>query len=148
MMKIRFLNAAVWKINTRPLGMLAARARRNIKTRSGTVNVIFIDDRKMKALNKTYRQKNKPTDVLSFNYKKDKEGRLDLMGEIYISIETARRQAKKNSEPFQSELNKLFVHGILHLHGYDHEKDSDYIKMHALECKILKRELPLYLNKK
>ena len=86
--------------------------------------------------NKAYRKKDKPTDVLSFNYDTGIEGG-GLIGEVYISVDTAKRQAKEYKQTISAELSKLFVHGFLHIHGYDHEKTSDFKKMSAVEDKIL-----------
>lgn len=109
--------------------------------------MIFVNDTYIHALNKQYRHKDKSTDVLSFNYLQAFEaGESSLVGEVYISVETAQRQAKQENVTLKDELSKLFVHGILHIHGHDHEIDEDYKKMYALECKILERDLPLYLD--
>ncbi len=98
--------------------------------RQGIITVIFTDDARIRRLNARFRGKNKATDVLSFNYLPPEAFSLahkeDLLGELYISVETARRQARKFLHPLSVELNKLFVHGFLHLHGYDHEKNEDY----------------------
>ncbi len=73
-----------------------------------------------------FRGKNHPTDVLSFNYN-DK----DLLGEIYISYERARVQARRYSVSYDNEILRLFVHGMLHLIGFDHEKPGEKKKMEA-----------------
>ena len=101
----------------------------------GVLNVVFVNDAHIHSLNKEYRKIDKPTDVLSFNYQDEVGG--ELVGEVYISVETAERQAKEYKHTLSDELHKLFVHGFLHIHGYDHENDEDYAVMSALEEKVL-----------
>jgi probable rRNA maturation factor len=81
------------------------------------VSLNFIDDRLMKKLNRKYRKKNKTTDVLSFNL--NEEG---MLGEVYISIPQAKRQAKEYNCSLDRELVRLTEHGILHLLGYTHKE--------------------------
>lgn len=87
----------------------------------------------MRQLNRTWRGKDKVTDVLSF---KLDEG--PLKGEILLSYEQAARQAKQMNHSTQDELCFLIVHGVLHLWGYDHEDPKDAKKMFPLQEKILK----------
>ena len=148
-MKIQFINQEEWGIELKPLEALARKTEAFIDVYPGTINVVFVNDKYIQALNRQYRQKDQPTDVLSFNYLEGGVSDADaLVGEVYISVETTRRQAEAQKETFADELNKLFVHGLLHIHGYDHELDADYIKMHEKECEILGRDLPLYLEEK
>jgi len=101
-----------------------------------TVNVIFTDDKKIRQLNKSYRGKSRPTDVLSFNVD-DEEGEGAVFGEIYISTETASENAEKFGRTFADEILLLCCHGFLHLLGYDHETDKDFEKMHGREKQYL-----------
>ncbi len=137
-MKVHFLNHREWGIDDRAFRSSILKLKKAIRVREGDFNVVFVNDAYIRRLNKAYRGKDKPTDVLSFNYD---DGAESLAGEIYISVDTAKRQAKVFKHPLQSELNKLFVHGFLHIHGYDHEKDADYKRMHAIECKVLGRDM-------
>lgn len=91
-------------------------------------NLIFCGDKKIKKLNKIYRKKNKPTDVLSFPFEDE-----DLLGEIYISLDTAEKQCKSFETSLREEILRLFVHGLLHLLGYDHKKKKDKEIMEKLE---------------
>lgn len=136
-MQIRFFNHRQWGIDEKAFRPFILKLKKAIHVRKGHFNVVFTDDATIQKLNKTYRKKNKPTDVLSFNYGDDSE----MAGEIYISVPTAHRQAKELGHSFGSELNKLFVHGILHLHGYDHETDQDYKIMHEIECQVLGKDM-------
>ena len=95
----------------------------------------------MKNLNKKFRKKNKSTDVLSFPFysvkelKKNKDKKIYL-GDIAISYQFVKKRSKSSS--FEIEFDKLWLHGYLHLLGYDHIKNSDYFKMKKIEDKILK----------
>jgi probable rRNA maturation factor len=98
----------------------------------GTVNLIFINDKEIQALNRQFRRINKPTDVLAFNidHPNDDES---VFGEVYVSIPTATRQAKQAGSALAEELVRLSCHGLLHLFGYDHVKVRDAAQMQALE---------------
>ena len=104
------------------------------------LNLIFVDDKKIKLVNKIYRRKNKPTDVLSFPYfrssylKSIKENNI-YIGDIAISYEIIKKRSSKNN--FKFEFDKVWIHGLLHLIGYDHIKNKDYFIMERTEKKIL-----------
>jgi len=87
---------------------------------SETISLAFVGKEEIKKLNKKFRKKNKPTDVLSFNLKEK-----GYLGEIIICPEVVRENAEKYEVPFKSELLKVFVHGILHLCGYDHPDEIE-----------------------
>jgi len=103
------------------------------------LTILFTDDKELKDLNHTYRAKNKPTDVLSFTSSGD------YLGDLAISVQTARRQAKEFQVSLQDELIRLIIHGILHLHGFDHVGvgKSEANKMRCLEKKYFKELLSL-----
>ena len=84
--------------------------------------IIFIDDKKMQELNKTYRGIDRTTDVLSFAYEENESKNYEyrLLGEIFVSIPKMEEQAKEYGHSYVRELSFLVVHGILHLLGYDH----------------------------
>jgi probable rRNA maturation factor len=136
-MKIQFINSSKWGIKTKGFGVYIERLKKYIPDPEGVLNVVFVDDDYIHSLNKEYRKKDKPTDVLSFSYIDSAETGDNVIGEIYISVPTAKRQAPEYHNTLQDELNKLFVHGMLHIFGYDHENDADYEKMAGLEGKIL-----------
>jgi probable rRNA maturation factor len=92
------------------------------------VHVILCSDYFIKKLNTRFRKKPYPTDVLSFNYN---DG--GLIGEIYISLERGKIQARRYKVPYASEIERLFVHGMFHLLGFDHEKPGDRKRMEAKE---------------
>ena len=94
----------------------------------------------MKKLNKKFRKKNRPTDVLSFPFSsfhdlKSGKKKKAYLGDIAVSYEIINLRCKKNN--FTTEFDKVWVHGLLHLVGYDHIKNKDYIKMHKVEKRIL-----------
>jgi len=98
-------------------------------------------DKSMQALNQEYRKKDEPTDVIAFaylevtDYKKEK-GDI-IVGDIFISIDTAKRQAKERGAALGKELEVLFVHGLLHLFGFDHKTKKQETKMEKWAKKIL-----------
>jgi len=105
------------------------------------VSVFLTDDKTIQELNKTYRNKDKPTDVLSFPIN-EKVGDWLLLGEIVISVDTAKRQASSLGHSLQEELKRLLVHGFVHLLGYDHELGGEEErKFFALEEYVLKNLL-------
>ena len=93
-------------------------------------NIIFVDSKTIHEINKTYRNIDRVTDVISFALEDNKTIELDhrLLGDIYICIERAEEQAKEYEHSFLRELSFLTIHGLLHLLGYDHmEKDEEEI---------------------
>ncbi len=93
--------------------------------KSYEISIIVTDDLMIQKLNKAKRKKNKPTDVLSFPVsEKDIFLPHRILGEVVISIETAVVQAEKIGHSLKEEFYRLLVHGILHLLGYDHEKND------------------------
>jgi probable rRNA maturation factor len=111
---------------------LIAGAARATRSRPREVSVYFCGDRRMRALNRRYRRKDRPTDVLSFP-----AGGGGLLGDIVISVPYATRQARRRRQPASAELDRLLLHGYLHLLGYDHETDQG--QMDALEARLRRR---------
>jgi probable rRNA maturation factor len=94
-----------------------------------------VADREIHVLNRQYRQKDKPTDVLSFPLADEVQP--SLLGDVVISVETAARQARRRHHSLREEIQILLIHGILHLLGYDHEVSrSEAIRMHRKEREI------------
>ena len=98
------------------------------------VAVTFVDNERIKELNRQFRNKDKSTDVLSFPL--DEE---DSLGDIIISIPKAREQAEEYGHSFERELGFLTVHGFLHLVGYDHETEAEEKEMFARQEQILQQ---------
>jgi len=136
-MNIEFINDKEWGIDKEAFSPIIKRLKGAVDCLEGVLNVVFVNDTYIQALNKSYRKKDTPTDVLSFNYRTD-DVNSKLIGEIYISVDTAKRQAKEYKHTLQDELAKLFVHGFLHIHGYDHETEEGYKIMSGLESNVLR----------
>ena len=102
------------------------------------LNLVFVDDKNIKKINKEYRKKNKTTDVLTFvNSIKNNKNVNEIYCDIFFSAETIKKDAKKNIINFYDHIIHLMIHCFLHVNGYDHKKKTDYIKMKNLEEKIL-----------
>lgn len=89
------------------------------------LSIALVDDDAMQELNATWRDKDRPTDVLAFAQREGEDlGDPDLLGDVVISVPTAERQAAERGHSLEHELRELLVHGILHLLGYDHERSA------------------------
>ena len=101
------------------------------------LSVALVDDATIRQLNSDYRQQDKATDVLAFAMGEGEQlpaiaGEPQLLGDVIISVHTARRQAKKLRRPLLDELTMLLAHGLLHLLGYDHDNDETEREMTQL----------------
>lgn len=96
------------------------------------INLVFTHDRRLRKLNAKYRSKDKATDVLSFNVDAPSLAG-GVFGEVYISCETAKRQAEEYGLSLVQEYLRLTCHGLLHLFGYDHIRSSDKRTMTSRE---------------
>ena len=104
------------------------------------LNLVFVDDKNIKKINKEYRKKNKTTDVLTFvNSIKNNKNINETYCDIFFSAETIKKDAKKNIINFYDHITHLMIHCFLHVNGYDHKKETDFIKMKNLEEKILNK---------
>ena len=104
----------------------------------GEVSILMTDDAEMQALNRQWRQLDKPTDVLSFPADGPEiAGQPRRLGDIAIGFETAFRDAQAMNRPFEAHIAHLLIHGFLHLVGYDHIDPEDAMVMEPLETKIL-----------
>ena len=120
----------------------------NLKNKNYKKNIIFCtlllsNTKVIKKLNSKFRKKNKSTDVLSFPFyneknlkKKIKNKKEIYLGDIIINLNKIR--SKKNIKNFKLEFDKLWIHGLVHLFGYDHKKEKDYRKMIQVEKNYLK----------
>ena len=108
---------------------LLSRTARLTRARAEEVSVLFCGDARMRRLNRDYRGKDRSTDVLAF----PAAGGW-LLGDIVVSVPYAARQARRRGEPASREIDRLLVHGFLHLLGYDHETDRG--EMEALESRV------------
>ena len=107
----------------------------NNKENQYEISLLITNDETIHLLNKEYRQKDKPTDVLSFPMEDEV-----MLGDIVISLDTAKNQAQEREIGLEREIAFLFIHGLLHLLGYDHETSvEDEKEMFALQEEILKK---------
>jgi probable rRNA maturation factor len=131
-----------------PLRAFLGRVRDELGLGEAGVTICFVNDAEIAQLNKTFRKKKGPTDVLSFpggarrrpvsmrrSSVRRKAG--EYLGDIAISPATARRYAKKHGRKLPRELRVLILHGVLHLLGYDHETDRG--EMERIERRLRKR---------
>jgi len=125
-------------IHERALTLFATKAKRAVGAR-GELSIRITSSAEMRALNRRFRRKNKPTDVLSFPAETPR-----LAGDIAISAEIAAANADALGHSVDTELKILILHGLLHLVGYDHETDAG--EMQAKEAKLRRRlKLPVGL---
>jgi probable rRNA maturation factor len=111
------------------------------------VSISFVDNERIRIINRDYRGKDQPTDVISFALEEKGEGEIEivgadippLLGDIIISIPKAKEQAKEYGHSFMRELGFLAVHGFLHLLGYDHKTEEEEKVMFSKQKDILER---------
>lgn len=118
-----------------------AAATATASTSGGELAIVLTDDSAMRALNRRWRGKDRPTNVLSFPAmaQRRERGAPRLLGDIVIAFETTAREAAAEHKPFLHHLAHLAVHGYLHLLGYDHDADKAAVAMEGLETKVLAR---------
>jgi probable rRNA maturation factor len=112
----------------------AARAQLAALRLSGELSLTLVSDRRMRALNRKWRGKDRPTDVISF----PQHGA--ALGDVVISLDTARRQAREGRWTLAAELRRLLAHGLLHCLGYDHGTPPQARRMAAAERRLLGRD--------
>jgi len=104
-----------------------------------TLTLLLSNNRSIKKLNKNFRNKNKSTDILSFPFtKKTLISKKTYIGDIIISYNFMNKPRSQNIKNFKDKVIKTFIHGFLHLLGFDHAKDKDYKRMLSEEEKIYK----------
>lgn len=119
---------------------------------STEMSVTFVDNKEIQEINREFRHKDMPTDVISFAIEDEVEGEPDIifpdgeaidlpqdLGDIFISIDRAREQAEEYGHTYERELGFLAVHGFLHLNGFDHMTPEDEEEMFSLQRKILEQ---------
>lgn len=140
-------------VEVRSAGPLAARGHLRSLRRSGErflaalaledveLSVLLTDDPGIQALNRSWRRRNTPTDVLSFPAGPPPPGHTGPrhLGDVILSLDTARRQARLHRRTLAQELDLYLAHGLLHLLGHDHQRRGDAERMAALEGRLLGR---------
>jgi probable rRNA maturation factor len=137
------------KNNQKKQKLAATKLKAQLTKLLGTLNlpeaelsVLFVGDRAMRTLNQQYRGKDRTTDVLSFALQEGRFNKVqpNMLGDIVISVPTAGQQAVDAGLTLQQELERLLVHGLLHLVGYDHERGAAHARsMQTKERSLLKR---------
>jgi probable rRNA maturation factor len=123
--------------STVELRKIAAAILMALKQNRAELSVALVGDKEMRRLNAKYRNKHTTTDVLAFPVEDQPSSVSILLGDVIISVEQARRQAKETKTTLKSEMVTLLIHGILHLLGYDHEPSKRQAKiMSGLERKL------------
>jgi probable rRNA maturation factor len=106
------------------------------------LSVLLVSDREIHRLNRDWRGKDRPTDVLSFSQQEgDGPAPVGLLGDVVISVDTARRQAGERGVSLADESERLLIHGVLHLLGYDHERSSAEARRMQRRERLLARRL-------
>jgi len=113
---------------------------KKFKKKSIHFTLLLSGEKEIKDLNRKFRKKNRPTDVLSFPFYKKKEMQQKLINEkeIYLGdiiINLNKIKDKKKSKNFKTEFNNLWIHGLVHLFGHDHKKEKDFLAMKKIEKK-------------
>ena len=127
-------------IDTEELDKVIKFACKKMKVNNPVLNIVIVDNKRIKEINKLYRNKDDVTDVISFAFEEVEDFKYDnvrFLGEIYISYERCVTQAAEYGHSIKREFCYLAVHGLLHLLGYDHIKEEDKKIMRALEEEIL-----------
>jgi probable rRNA maturation factor len=125
-MTVDINNLSKDKFNLTRIKLIVEAFSRKYKLR-GDISIAFIGDKRMREINKAYRGFDKTTDVLSF----------EDLNEVIINIKQIKRQAKEFKKTFQSELDFILVHGLLHLVGFRDDSEKDRLKMISLGDKFL-----------
>ena len=102
------------------------------------VTLLLSNNKNIKKLNKKFRNKNKHTDILSFPFNQKKKLKEDYLGDIIIRYNYINKPKNLNTHDFKEKVTKIFIHGFLHLLGFDHIKKKDFLKMFGEEEKIFK----------
>ncbi|MBN1585295.1 rRNA maturation RNase YbeY [Candidatus Uhrbacteria bacterium] len=105
--------------------------------KTATVSLSLVNDREIRRINRKWRGVDRPTDVLSFSYPRIGSGQVPKSGDVVISLETVRRQAKTNLRTVREELALMIVHGCLHLLGFDHDTAARENRMFRIQQDML-----------
>ncbi len=106
------------------------------KSQQGVINLIVIESEEMAQMNKQFRGKEGPTDILTFSYYSPELTPSDIAGEIYLCLEKIKLYAEEAGKTYKEQLEYIIIHGLTHLMGYDHETDEDWQGMEKVEKKL------------
>jgi probable rRNA maturation factor len=114
-------------ISKERIGQVACAVLRAEKVRDAMLSITFVSNAAMQALNKRHLQRNRPTDVIAFGFRRTAKN-APVVGDIYIAPAVARESAAANGVTVREELVRLIVHGTLHVLGYDHPESDARMK--------------------
>ncbi len=124
-------------VRSRGLKKKAERILGLLERSRADLSIALVSNSEIQGLNARYREKNEPTDVLSFPSGAPLLPNVEMLGDVVISVEQAKKQARKKNQKLERELETLLIHGILHLSGYDHERSQrDARIMRGMEKKL------------
>jgi probable rRNA maturation factor len=149
MLKLNIVNETKAKVSKKTfedifkkfVKFLKPKIDKKIGKRNGFVDLVINNDKSMRAINLEYRGKDEPTDVITFAYlevtdfKKEKGD--VIAGDVFVSVDTAKRQAKEHKHALKKEFEVLFTHGLLHLIGFDHKTNKEESEMEKWAKKVL-----------
>ena len=125
------------KLSSRKLKKVAQKVLEIVERDQAELCLVLVGNREIRELNAKFRKKDYPTDVLSFPAGDELPAGVQLLGDVVISVEKAKEQAKERRRTLNEEMVTLLIHGIVHLLGYDHERSpKDARIMDRLEKKI------------
>ena len=139
-MKDYIFNTTNEEVDIKELDKIIQFACKHMKVKNPLLNIIIVDNEKIREINREYRNKDAVTDVISFAFEEVSDfeySDIRFLGEIYISYERCVSQAADYGHSVKREFCYLAVHGLLHLLGYDHMTDEDKKEMRTLEEEIL-----------
>lgn len=128
-----------WKLALPHIRAICRRAVSSVlNLKQCSVSIVFADDSFVQGLNRDYRGKDKPTNVLSFPLP-EVEAPMRPMGDIVLAFETVVKESEEQQKTLEEHLTHLLIHGALHLSGYDHIKDDEAKQMEGLEIEKMKK---------
>ena len=141
MQKNLYISSIVKKIIKSRVHKLVGLLKKDLNFGIDSLFINFISSQDIQQINRDYLKHDITTDIITFNYS---GSNFKLDGEIFISLDDAKKNAKKNNVSFNTELTRLVIHGILHLKGYDDIKPADKKKMKSIENNLtIKYNFPL-----
>jgi len=133
-MRINIVNYFDDKDYTETINQVVTTALNTLQLPKKEINIILVDNKQIQELNMQYREKDYPTDVLTFP-----DGNYNNLGDLFISIEKCEEQRIEYGHSFERELGFLVVHGILHTIGFDHQTAEQEEEMTTIQEKILQK---------
>jgi len=136
-MKIHYRNEVRGSgIDARAIRSTMRKLLAGVDRTDAAISLTLVDDAAIRAINREHRGKDQPTDVLSFPLEPEPFAQEQLLGDIVISLETARRQAADYDATLQREVERLMIHGLLHVLGHDHMEPGERQEMEAEERRL------------